>query len=78
MGRDVTKSVGRIEHSENKSIRQSGPFKNEIGPGLLQSNVQEACTLKEWGRLEVYATGYSPILSLLSEILARCIFVKQS
>ena len=30
-----------IEHSENKMVRQSGPFENEIGPGVLQSGIQQ-------------------------------------
>ena len=41
-----------IEHSENTSIRQSGPFENEIGPGVLQSGVQQAWILEEYERLE--------------------------
>ena len=36
--------MAAIEHSENKRIKQSGPFKNEIGPGVLQSGLQQACT----------------------------------
>ena len=30
-----TGQIETIEHSENKSIRQSGAFENEIGPGVL-------------------------------------------
>ena len=31
-----------VEHSENRAISQSELFENEIGPGVLQSNVQQA------------------------------------
>ena len=29
------------EHSENKIITQSGLFENEVGPGVLQSSIQQ-------------------------------------
>ena len=30
-----------IEHSENRIITQSGPFENEIRPGVLKFSVQQ-------------------------------------
>ena len=37
--------IRSIEHSENKIIRC---FRNEVGPGVLHSNVQKTCTLQEF------------------------------
>ena len=31
----------RTEYSENRTITQSGLFENEIGPGMLESSVQQ-------------------------------------
>ena len=37
-----------IEHSENRLTRQSELLKNEVGPEVLQSNVQQTCILQEY------------------------------
>ena len=42
-----------IEHSENKVVRQSGPFETEIGPGVLQSSFHQICQLQECQRHKV-------------------------
>ena len=34
----------------NRAIMQSGPFENEIGAGVLQSSVQQACMPQECHR----------------------------
>ena len=33
---------GKVEHSENIIMQ----FENEVGPGMLQSDVQQTCVLK--------------------------------
>ena len=50
--------INPIEHSENKIITQSGLFGNEIGPGVLQSSVQQTRVLQEYQRHKPCATDY--------------------
>ena len=59
------KTVKGIEHSENKSIIQSGLFENEIRPGVLQSSIQQTRVLQDFQRLKVFSTNYVLILSFL-------------
>ena len=40
-GNEGEKERHLIEHSENKIVAQSGPFKNQAGPGMLQSSLQK-------------------------------------
>ena len=45
-----------IERSENKVIVQSGLFENEIGPGVLQSSVQQIRPFQEYQMHKTCAT----------------------
>ena len=46
----ITK-LERVEHSENKSIGQSGPFENEVVPAVLQSSFNKHARWKNARRL---------------------------
>ena len=60
----------------NEVIAQSGLFENEIGPGILQSSVQQMQGLQAHQSHKPRATDYLSILSLLCEIFADCMFVE--
>ena len=62
-----------IEHSENKIIVQSSLFENEIGPGVLKSNVQKTGALQYRQRNKAEITEYVSILSFLSGIVMVCL-----
>ena len=60
-----------IENSENKVIMQSGLSENEIGPGVLESSVQQARLLQHYQKHKSYQAGYVSTVSLLFGILAK-------
>ena len=55
-------------------MMQFGVFKNEIGPGVLKSSVQQIRTVQECQRHKPRATDYVLVLSLLYEILQIACF----
>ena len=63
-----------IEHSENKIVTQSGLFENEIGPGVLNSSIQQIRLLEEYQMHKPSVTEYVSILSKFCEIFADCMF----
>ena len=62
-----------IDHSENGIITQSELFENEIGPGVLQSNVQQTRALQEHRRHKPFATDYLSVLSLCEILQTECL-----
>ena len=68
--------MGLQEHSENKIIRQSGMFENEIGPEVFQSNVRQSRTLLEYQRHTPHATDFVSILSIWDKTFADYMFVE--
>ena len=52
-----------IEHSENKTITQSGLLANEVGPGMLQSSFEQTFILQEFRSNVAEATEGILILS---------------
>ena len=53
-----------MEHSENEIITLSRMFENEIGPGVLQSRVQQTRVLQEYQKHNPCASDYVSILSM--------------
>ena len=74
--RVVTSQSSKIEHSENKLIAPSGLFRNETGPGMLQSSVLQTYVLQEYRKHKNKATMGVLILAKLFVIHERCMFVE--
>ena len=55
---------------------QSGLFKNETGPGMLQSSVQQTKVLQEFQRHKPCATDFVSFLFLPFELFADCMFAE--
>ena len=47
-----------IDHSENKLITLSGLFESKLGPGKLQSSVQQTRPVQECQRQKVLVSDY--------------------
>ena len=56
---------------------QSELSENEIGSGVLQSSVQQTRVLQEHYRYKLLAVDYVPILPLMCETSADCMFVER-
>ena len=61
-----------IEHTENRMIAQSGMFENEIGPGVLQTNMQQRRVLQDFKRHKSCSTDYVSFLPPFYKLFADC------
>ena len=57
---------------------QSGLFKNETEPGMLQSSVQQTRVLQEFQKHKPCATDYVSFLFLPLELFADCMFADRA
>ena len=62
-----------IEHSENKIVMY---FENEVGPGVLQSSVQQTCNLQKFHITRAESTNKQFIVVCASDILPALVFLE--
>ena len=62
-----------IEHSENKTITQTGLFGNEVEPGVLKPNVKRRARFRNANKVQ--AADHISILSFLTRILTASTFL---